>query len=57
VSQRVDLHRVARIVADGTGLSDEEVVVMVVGGAILTVVAVGMRIFDTIEAARSAVRS
>jgi len=57
MSQRVDLHRVARIIADGTGLSDEEVVVMVIGGAVLTAVAVGMRIFDTIETVRSAVRS
>jgi len=57
MTQRVDLHRVARIMADGTGLSDEEVIVMVIGGAVLTVVAVGMRIFDTIEAARSAVRT
>jgi hypothetical protein len=55
--RRVHARQVARILADATGLSEEEVKVMVLGGAVLAALAVGVRVFDTIETVRSAVRS
>jgi hypothetical protein len=55
--RRVHARQVARVLADATGFSEEEVKVLVLGGAALTVLAVGIRIFDTIETVRSAVRA